>query len=363
MPATKASAGRLWAVIMAGGSGTRFWPESRRKNPKQFLKIFGKTTLLEQTVNRLGNVIPPSRVLVVTQDDKVSLCRKLLPLVPRNQIFGEPVGRNTAPCAALGAALVLKKDPEAVIALLPADHLIAKEMLFRQALILAENLAQKEKYPVTFGIKPVFPHTGYGYLELDRFFQKRKTFPVYRLKCFHEKPDIKRATAFFRSGRFLWNSGMFVWRAEEVIKATDRYLPQAGRIIKKIMVVGLEKGMKKFYAAMPNISIDYGLMEKMRGRILAIPLDLGWNDVGGWQSLADLWPKDQKRNVAIGKTLLIHSEGNIIKGNKRLVALLGIKDCVVVDTPDALLVCPRHKTESIRQIVAELRKRKWEQYL
>ncbi len=352
----------LWAVIMAGGSGTRFWPESRRKTPKQFLRIFGKKTLLEQTVLRLAKTIPLSRVLVITQNDKVSLCRKLLPNVPRAQIFGEPIGRNTAPCAALGAALALKKDPEAVIALLPADHQIEKSAFFCQALQAAEKIAQKEKLPVTFGIKPDFPHTGFGYLELDKKF-RRGSLPVFRLKCFHEKPDLKKAVAFLRSSRFLWNSGMFIWRADELLKATAEHLPQADRVLKKILASDFEKGMARFYAGMPNISIDYGLMEKMRGKILAIPVDLGWNDVGGWQALADLWPKDQNQNVTIGKTLLIDSEANIIKGGKRLVALLGMKDCVVVDTPDAVLVCPKSKTESIRKVVHALKLKGWNEYL
>jgi mannose-1-phosphate guanylyltransferase len=353
----------LWAVIMAGGSGTRFWPESRRKNPKQFLRIFGKRTLLEETTARLGKAVPPSRIIVVAQNEKVSQVRRLLKAVPPRQIFGEPVGRNTAPCAVLAAAIVSEKDSEAVVALLPADHSIKNVLLFQKALKAAYEIAQREKYPVTFGIKPAFPHTGYGYLELNRLVQRDGRFLVYRLKRFHEKPDLKKAAAFFHWGRFLWNSGMFVWRADELLRAAEAYLPEAYRLIHKMMAHGIEKGMRRFYRDMPNISIDYGLMEKMRGKILTIPVELGWNDVGGWNSLAELRSHDKNQNVTVGKVLLIESTGNIVKANDRLIALVGMKDHVVIDTRDALLVCPRQKTESIRKVVEELKNRKWTKYL
>ncbi len=353
----------LWAVIMAGGSGTRFWPESRKKNPKQFLKIFGKRTLLEETVLRLGKVIPPERVLVICQNEKVVQARKLLKKVPPAQIFGEPVGRNTAPCAVLAAALARKKDSEAVIALLPADHLIEKTAHFQKALQTAGKIAAKEKLPVTFGMKPKFAHTGFGYLEMERKYGRENSFDVFYLKRFHEKPDAPKAEKFLKAGNFLWNSGMFVWSADALIKAAEKYLPESVAIIDKIFRMPFERGMKKFYGSMQNISIDYGLMEKIQGGILTIPLDMGWNDVGGWQSLEEIWPLDQGRNVSVGKTLLLESEGNIVKSQGRLVALLGVKDFCVVETADAILVCPKSKTESIRKIVEALKDKKFSQYL
>ena len=356
-------AGQLWAVIMAGGSGTRFWPESRQKQPKQFLRIFGKKTLLEETVARLGKVIPPRRVLVVTQKKKETQVRKLFKGVPSKQIMGEPVGRNTAPCAVLAARMVLERDPDAVLALLPADHRIENVGVFTKALEAAARVALQERKPVTFGIQPTFPHTGYGYLELDYLVSDKHGFPVYRLKRFHEKPNLKKATAFFHSRSFLWNSGMFVWRADELLKTAARYLPEAYAVVEKIAKLGFQRGMKRFYHQMPSVSIDYGLMEKIKGNIFAIPVDFGWNDVGGWQSLGDLYPKDKHQNVVLGKALLIDSEGNIVKTNRRLIALLGVKNFVVVDTPDALLVCPKDKTESIRKVVEELKHKKWKQYL
>ncbi|MDD5672024.1 MAG: sugar phosphate nucleotidyltransferase, partial [Candidatus Omnitrophica bacterium] len=186
---------------------------------------------------------------------------------------------------------------------------------------------------------------------------------VYRLKRFHEKPDGRKAAAFLRSGKFLWNSGMFVWRADEVLKATARYQPEIDDLVKKILGVVLQQGLNRWFAKMPSISIDYGLMEKMKGRILTMPVDFGWNDVGGWQSLADLCRCDREGNVVTGKALLVESAGNIVRSGDRLVALLGMKDHVVVDTPDALLVCPRGKTESIRRVVETLRQKKLDRYL
>jgi mannose-1-phosphate guanylyltransferase len=362
MPATQ-KAGKLWAVIMAGGSGTRFWPESRKKNPKQFLRIFGKKTLLEETVARLGKIIPPSRVLVITQKDKEALARKLLKKVPAGQILGEPCGRNTAPCAILAAAIALKKDPGAVIALLPADHRIENIKSFQKALQAAGRAAARVKFPVTFGIKPSFPHTGFGYLEMAGIFQREGGLPVYHLKRFHEKPSHKKAAAFVKSGKFLWNSGMFVWRADELLKAAKKYLPGAYQVMNKISSGSLRQGLRRHYQCMPNISIDYGLMEKMRGKILTLPVDFGWNDVGGWGALADLYAGDKDQNISLGPALFIQSEKNIIKSHKRLVVLLGIKDQVVVDTEDALLICPRSQTESIRKVVEALKQKKLNQYL
>ncbi len=351
----------LWAVLMAGGSGTRFWPESRRSHPKQFLKIFGDKTLLEATAARLPGVIPASRTIVITLKAKRAHTAKLLKKIPARNIFGEPVGRNTAPCAVLAAALIAKRDPDAVIALLPADHRIEKGNAFRRALKAAAKIAASTDYPVTFGIKPDSPHTGYGYLELGP-----RTGHVHRLQRFHEKPDLATANRFLRSGRFLWNSGMFVWRADALLKAAEKFLPRAARLAKKIAAGKTQSGMDRHWPAMPNISIDYGLMEKLGGRILAMPVQFGWSDVGGWQALAALQVKDRPGtagNVLLGNVLALESAGNMVKAGGRLVVLLGMKGHLVVDTDDALLICPKEKAESIRVIVRALEKKRLHRYL
>ncbi len=363
MPA-KPKTGKLWAVIMAGGSGTRFWPASRRKLPKQFLRIFGKKSLLEQTIDRLIPLVPASRILVVTQRDKVSLIKKILKSIPRRNIIGEPVGRNTAPCAVLAAAHMARQDPDAVLALLPADHLIKKPDRFRALLRRATQIAAREKLPVTFGVKPSFAHPGYGYLELDRRIRSQSTSSVFKLKRFHEKPQLQKARSFLRKGRFLWNSGMFVWRADALLEASKRYLPDVYRTAQKILSGNFSAQMKRHFKDMRDISIDYGLMEKMRGRILTLIADIGWNDVGGWTSLEELIPKDQHRNIALGTTVSVESAGNIVKANDKLVALVGVRDHIVIDTPDALLICSKSQTEKIREVVKQLKNNKrWFRYL
>ena len=382
MPAYRS--GRLWAVVMAGGSGTRFWPESREKNPKQFLSLFGKKTLFEETLHRISPLIPKSRVVVVTQKSYTSIVKKLGKL-SSSQILGEPVGRNTAPCVALAAQMILKKDPQAVLAILPSDHKIGKPALFCKVLAAAEETARETGMPVTFGIQPDFPHTGYGYLEIAKLLEKRKGLPVFRLKRFHEKPTLAKARVFLKTRRFLWNSGMFIWSAGPLLQAARQFLPKVYKIATVIarspasggttkqsaFTTGLLRPsgarndrMAKFYPQMPSISIDYGLMEPMRGKILTLPADIEWCDLGGWRAFQNIWPRDREGNGVQGKQVLIsEGRGNFVRSGKRLTALLGVSDLVVVDTEDALLIASRDKVESVRNIVGMLRKRRWKKYL
>lgn len=353
----------LWAVIMAGGKGTRFWPESRASYPKQFLRLLGGATLLEQTVNRLGRTIPRSRIIVVTQQDKTALVRKLLRLPP-SQVIGEPVGRNTAPCVALGAALAQKRDPDAVLAILAADHRIGKPAEFRRALASAGQVAERTGAPVTFGIRPTRPFTGYGYLEVGKPAVKAGSRQFRHLKSFREKPDQARALRYVKSGRFLWNSGMFVWKASAVTEATRLYLPRVYKLTQQLLKGNLSRQMARFYALMPNVSVDVGLMEKLGHRILTLPVSIDWNDVGGWQNLAEVLPGDKKGNVVQGEVLLVGSSRNVVKSSGRLVALVGVEDHVVVETPDALLVCSREGERLMREVTQTLgRTRRWKKYL
>ena len=352
----------LWAVIIAGGSGTRFWPKSRARLSKQFLKLSGRKTLLEDTAARIQGLIPRSRILVVTQKSKARLAARLLRL-PLSQVIGEPAGRNTAPCAALAAALIIKKDRHAVLALLPADQHMSKPAVFKRLLKAASETASQKGLPVTFGIHPLQPYTGYGYLEKGGLAERRRGIKIYRLRRFHEKPSFKKACSFLRSGRFLWNSGIFVWRADRLLEAARRYQPKIWRLAVKIAAGKTNPGMRRHFPQMPSISIDYGLMEKMAGKILTLPAKMGWSDLGGWQSLWDFGPKDRDGNVCRGNGLLVDSRGNLIWSAGRLVVLLGVQNSVVVDTEDALLVCPREKAESIRKVVHALKENNLGKYL
>lgn len=343
-----------WAVIMAGGSGTRFWPESRKQLPKQFLRLLGSRTLLEQTFQRLLKIVPASRILIFTAREKTALTARLLG-VPKAQVIGEPVGRNTAPCAAWAASHILNKDPSAVLGLFPADHFIGDTRTFVKVLRVAYEQAGKEGVPVTLGVPPVRPHTGYGYLEKGAPKITTRGTRVFFLKRFCEKPERSLAAKYFRSGKFLWNAGIFVWRADCLLETTRRCLPDVFKAVVKITMDGLTAAaIQRLFRRVPNISIDYGLMEKIRGTVLVIPVSMGWNDVGNWATLKDLLAHDGHGNVALGKTLLVESSGNVVKGKDKLIATVGLKDHVVVDTGDVVLVCPMHATESIRKVVTAL---------
>jgi len=347
----------LWAVIMAGGSGTRFWPESRALRPKQLLQIFGKKTLLEQTVDRIRPLIPKERILIVTNQSYAGLIQRIVKL-PAKQIIGEPVGRNTAPCAVLAAQMAFRKDPKAVLAILPSDHRIAKEGEFRKALKAAAGIATEGELPVTFGIRPHYPHTGFGYLELGQKMKSKTSFSAYRLKRFCEKPNLKKAKMFLRSKRYLWNSGMFVWKADSLLEAARNHQPKIIKLAEKIASKFSRAAIKRVFPQMPDVSIDFGLMEYLKGKIIAIPIDIGWNDLGGWQVVSEIWPQDSQGNIICGKPILINSQNSIVRAGKRLIALVGMSDCVIVDSDDALLICHRHQTEAVRHVVQELKKRK-----
>lgn len=354
---------KVWAVIMAGGSGTRFWPESRKSLPKQFLNLIGSRTLLEQTFQRIRKVVPSSRILVFTAQDKAVSTAKLLG-ISRSQVIGEPVGRNTAPCATWAASYILKTDPSAVIGIFPADHFIQDEKIFVKTLRIAFSQAETQGLPVTLGIRPDQPHTGYGYLEMGKKQTVISGVPVFVLKRFCEKPGRALAQKYFRSGKFLWNAGIFIWRADCLLETARRYLPSVFRGVVQITSGRLSAArLKQVFSKMPSISIDYGLMEKIPGGILMIPVSMGWNDVGSWAMLWKLLPKDAAKNVVIGNALLVNSSGNMVKAKGRFITTIGLKNHVVVDGGDAVLVCPIHETESIRKIVSLLKQQNLVRYL
>lgn len=348
--------GQDWAVIMAGGKGSRFWPESRARHPKPFLSLVGSRALLEETVARLVPLIPPSRIFIVLQKELVGKARRLLPQIPRQNILGEPIGRNTAPCAAWAATHVARKDPDARIVFLPADSYIRPKSLFQRALKRAFALVDEK--PVLFGIRPRGPNPAYGYLEVKRG----------KVIRFHEKPSLSKARKFLKRGNFFWNSGIFVWRLDAFAKALKKYLPKvysAFRLGGGGVTAGARLGQRgtgsnaslTLFARLPAVSLDYGIMEQLKDCHF-FPAPFAWSDLGGWTSLAEFWPLDSRKNRIQGKTLLIRSDRNIVKANDRLVVLVGVQDLVVVETRDALLVCHQKEAEGIRHVVSELERRK-----
>lgn len=351
----------VYAVIMAGGVGTRFWPKSRTSNPKQFQNLFGETTMIQQTVNRLKGFIEPEQVVVVTNQDYTDLVAKQLPNVQSSHIIGEPVGRNTAPCIASAAALLYKKDPDSTMVVLPADHRIGNPEAFKQALQTAIYTAETERSLVTLGIKPNRSETGYGYIKCsNQVDNKDQSYPVYKVDQFTEKPDLETAKMFYESGKYLWNSGIFIWQTEVILEAFQKHLPEIYHPTKKLEKSGLsEKDLKHFYNACPAVSIDYGIMEKA-DKVHVVPGNFDWNDVGSWKAVYELSDKDSDRNATVnGDALLVNSSGNYVSAKgKKLIVLAGVKNIALVETDDAILIVHLDRAQDVKKVVEELKKNK-----
>ena len=356
----------MYAVIMAGGKGTRFWPRSREKKPKQLLNIVGRRSMVQQTIARIGSLLPVENILVVAGEDHGEELRIQLAELPAENIFLEPVGRNTAACIGLAALLVQHRDPSAVMVVLPADHLIADEDLFLSTLRAAVAMARKQPALVTLGIRPASPETGYGYIEAGEQVDKGQEQKFYKVTSFHEKTDVERAKHYLEKGNFFWNSGMFVWQAEAILAQMKKYLPGLYTDLHKLKPFldadGLEQEINHIYPDLESISIDYGVMEKA-GNVLMIPADFGWNDLGTWASMAQIWPKDDQGNVNQGEIMAMESQGNVVFCQEKLCVLLGVDDLIVVDTEDALLVCPVNRAQDIGKVLDLMKQRGMEQYL
>lgn len=353
------STDHLFAVVMAGGSGTRFWPLSRRRKPKQFLELAEPgRTLLASTVERVRPLVPMERVLVVTGAHLAEATRRALPDLPPANVLAEPVAKNTAPCVAWAAFHALNRDPEAVLAVLAADHFVADRAAYLEVVRRALSAASDGSL-VTVGIRPSRAETGYGYLEVGGQVGPGFSHDVLR---FVEKPDAERALEFVRSGRFLWNSGQFFFRADAFLRALERHLPEVhAAFIPLANSATAPEGdatVRTAYEACPAISIDHGVMEKAEG-VRVVPGDFGWSDVGSWTTAWELADKDPRGNAAVGDAALVDCDGcYVCSPNGKLIALLGMRDVVVVDTPDALLVLPRSRAQDVRAVVAEVERRR-----
>jgi mannose-1-phosphate guanylyltransferase len=354
----------LHAVILAGGRGTRFWPKSRTKTPKQLLSFDGPSSLLQETVSRLATLVPAERIWILTNDLLARAIRKQLPDVPRHQVIAEPVQRNTAPAIALAARLIAEQDPTAVMGVFPSDHLIAKPKAFLQVVSRAVRAAEKDQL-VVLGLEPRWAETGYGYVEFPKGTQMGSTTEVV-VKRFCEKPDQRTAVRFLKAGRFFWNSGMFIWKAAVIDQAVQRFLPQTARALSALPELGsrgFRSALKTSYPKCDNISIDYGILERA-SNIVGFPCkDFGWNDIGSWQAAYELGLKDRAGNVARSAIEAIDSAGNFVDAPGKLVALVGVNDLVVVDTPDALLICPRSKAQQVSALVKALERSKQDSLL
>ena len=344
----------IYAVILAGGSGSRLWPLSRQQLPKQFLTLDGDASLLQTTINRLSPLIDAENVLIVTQESHAK-GEAYHALMPYQSLF-EPVGRNTAPAIALAAAQLLEDGGDPIMVVLPADHIIKDEVQFHEYLKGAIDAAEQGKL-VTFGIQPVRPDTGFGYIKALGGEQRG----IYSVERFTEKPDLATAEHFLAEGNYFWNSGMFVWRASVILDEIRQYLPEVYQVIEAVIAEsrvlgGFQQAVNKHFAAMPSISIDYGVLEKSNS-VSLIPCDIGWNDVGSWHAVHEISRKDADGNALQGNVIAVGCSNSLIRAEKRLVAAIGMEDVCVVETADAILIARSDQTQRVREVVDVLQER------
>jgi mannose-1-phosphate guanylyltransferase len=344
----------LYAVIMAGGQGTRFWPRSRRQKPKQLLNIVGERTMVEETVARIRPLIPAERTLVVAGHAYRGAIRGCLPQLPDENFLFEPVGRNTAACVAWAALWVRRHVPDAVMAVLPADHLIRDEAEFLRVLKAATVAARPLNRLVTIGIHPTHPETGYGYIRVSGDRLQVDGRDIFRVAQFVEKPGRERAEQFLAAGTYVWNSGMFVWRADSIWFEVCRQLPQLAQDLERVADItaadSLGDVLNAVYPRLPAVSIDVGVMERAQD-VWVVPADIGWSDVGSWRALGDLLGADAHGNVVIGEQRGIDTAGCFIHSPSKLVATIGVSNLVVIETDDVLLICPKERDQDVRKLV------------
>lgn len=359
----------VYAVIMAGGVGSRFWPRSRERTPKQLLEIFGKGTMIQNTVSRLSDIIDPHNIIIVTNKVQKSLVVRQLPQIPEENLIVEPLGRNTAPCVGLAAILLARIDPEAVMMVLPADHIMQNEEEFRRVMRLATWVAYESGSLVTVGIEPTRPETGYGYIQVvDEDDGENPYFSrgVYKVKTFAEKPNLATAKQFLESGDFLWNSGMFIWRVDAILREIERLLPELHAHLKEISrVIGSEaynSTVETVYRMIRSISIDYGVMEKA-GKVLVIRGNFGWSDVGSWDEVCRLSGKDDHGNTVTGKAFLLDTRNTMIQAHDTFVATIGVDDLIIVVSDDGVLVCRQGRSQDVKEIVDYLRRKQFNDFL
>lgn len=359
----------MYALIMAGGGGTRLWPLSRKGKPKQLLKLVSERTMFQEACDRVLRRLSPEQVFVVTGRDQIPLMQEQVPELPPENYIAEPFGRGTAPCIGLSALYLRRCDPEAVMTVLTADHYIEKVEHFLDVLAAAEKVAQ-EGHLVTLGITPDHPSTGYGYIRRGELLGQVDGFTVYRAEQFTEKPDEATARHFLETGLYSWNSGMFIWRISAVMAEFRRQMPELYAQLMEIdAALGTPQEQEVLERVWPQVqpqTIDYGIMEGARD-VAVIPVDIGWSDVGSWASLLDILAADEDGNVVmnVARHLGLDTRRTLVYGQnpRRLIATIGLEDMIVVDTDDVVLICPRSKAQAVREVVKRLQEEGAEEYL
>ena len=345
---------KITAVIMAGGRGERFWPKSRNSRPKQFLSLTSDgETMIQKTVRRLSPLVAPEDIFIVTNAAYKELVADQLPEVPAENVLAEPCARNTAPCIAFAAAVIGRKYDDAMMLVLPSDHLIGYENIYIKTLKKAVSVAEQGKNLVTIGITPTYPETGYGYINFGE-----ESGDAYAVERFVEKPDLPTAKKYLASGKYLWNSGMFVWKISSVMANLKEFMPEiyegALRIGESFGTDSFEETLVKEFTAFTSESIDFGIMEKASD-IYTIPGSFGWDDVGSWLAVERINETDDDKNYIDGDVITVDSKRTTVCGGKRLIAAIGTRDIIIVDTDDVLLVCSKNNTQDVKKVIAQLK--------
>jgi len=355
----------MFALIMAGGSGTRLWPRSRRTQPKQLLDLGSGRTMFQEAYDRVVPLFGDEGIFVVTSGEYVPMMRQQVPSIPADNYIIEPFGRGTAPCIGLAALYLRRVDPEGVMCVLTADHYIEKAERFRRVLRAAARVAA-EGHLVTLGINPSFPSTGFGYVCKGASLGTVDGFEVFRVERFTEKPDADTARRFCESGMYSWNSGMFIWRISVILREFERLMPNLYAQLMEIdAAIGTPQEHDVLSRVWPQVekeTIDYGIMEKAAD-VAVIPVDIGWNDVGSWATLLDILPANENGNVITGQHVGVDTHKSLIYSPHRLVATVGLEGMIVVDTGDVLLVCPRERAQEVRALVKRLQESGRDEYL
>lgn len=347
---------KITALIMAGGRGERFWPKSRKNMPKQFLSLTddGKT-MIQLTVERISSVVDMEDIYIATNKDYKELVRSQLPGIPEENILCEPVGRNTAPCIGLGAVHMAKKYDDAIMLVLPSDHLIKFNKMFLSVLKDSCDIAEKDRNLVTIGITPAYAETGYGYIKFDSHVMEGRAYKVDR---FVEKPSLEVAKEYLETEEYLWNSGMFVWKLSSILYNLERFMPETFAGLRRIQAsIGTpeeEDVLRKEFAQFQSQSIDYGIMEKAEN-IYTVPGTFGWDDVGSWLAVERIRKSNEMGNVVSGNIITVGTHNCIIQGEKKLIAAVGLEDLIIVDTEDATLICAKDSTADIKKVLENLK--------
>lgn len=357
----------FYAAILAGGLGTRFWPQSRASFPKQFLDILGNgETLIQSAYKRYSSFIPPENIFIITSEEYVEIIKEQLPGIKAENILAEPSRKNTAPCVVYMALKLLQQDAEATFVVAPSDHIVTDADTFKQLSLKALNFAKDNNAFVTLGIKPTYPNTGYGYIQYDTNYVKEEN--VFKVKTFTEKPDLELAKTFLASGDFLWNAGIFMWTAKDIAEAFEQHQPEMFELFsseKNNLNTPDEKpALERIYPLCTSISIDYAIMEKANN-VFVIPADFGWSDLGTWNSAYTNLSKDENGNAVTSENVITYDSRNslISAPEEKLLVLQGLEDFIVVDTKDVLLICKKENEQQVKEFLSEVKKKKGDKYI